>query len=58
MIQETHAICTDHEKCNSEWNSNILFSNDEANSKGVATLIPIELTESYELIETKTDSNC
>ena len=35
----------------------IFFSDGEANSKGVATLIPKELTESFELIEVKHDNN-
>ena len=53
MLQETHAIEIDHEKWSKEWNGTIFFSDGEANSKGVATLIPKEYTESFELIEIK-----
>ena len=57
MLQETHAIKTDQDKWSNEWNGTIVFSNGEANSKGVATLIPKELTDSFELIETKADED-
>ena len=45
MIQEMHAIHTYHEKWTNKWKGRSYFSYREANSKGVATLIPIELTE-------------
>ena len=45
MLQETHALKTDHEKWSTEWNGTIFFSDGEANSKGVATLIPKELAD-------------
>ena len=57
MIQETHSISTDHEKWAKEWSGKIFFSDGESNSKGVATLIPKELTETFELIDIKTDNN-
>ena len=53
MIQETHSIRTDHEKWTKEWNGQIFFSDGEANSKGVAILIPNELAEVFDLIEFK-----
>ena len=55
MIQETHSIRTDHEKWTKEWKGQIFFSDGEANSKGVAILIPNELAETFELIESKKD---
>ena len=58
MIQETHSISIDHEKCKKGWNGEIFFSDGEANSKGVATLIPKELSQSFELIESKRDNSC
>ena len=57
MIQETHSIRTDHEKWTKEWNGQIFFSDGEANSKGVAIIIPNELAEVFELIESKKDDN-
>ena len=57
MIQETHSILTDHDKWASEWDGKIFYSDGEANSKGVATLIPKNLCESCEIIETKSDDN-
>ena len=57
MIQETHSIKTDHGKWQNEWDGKKFFSAGEANSKGVATLIPKELTETFELIEVKNDNN-
>ena len=55
MIQETHSIYTDQEKWTKEGNGQIFFSDVEANSKGIAILIPNELAEVLELIEYKKD---
>ena len=57
MNQETHSISIDHEKWKKKWNGEIFFSDGEANSKGIATLIPKELSESFELIESKRDNS-
>ena len=57
MIQETHSISTDHDKWSKEWDGEIFFSHGEANSKGVATLIPKELANCFEHIETKRDNS-
>ena len=57
MIQETHAISTDHDQWMNEWDGKIFYSDGESNSRGVATLIPKNLLESFELIETKKDNN-
>ena len=57
MIQETHAILTDHEKWTNEWDGKIFYSDGESNSRGVATLIPQHLLESFELIDIKNDNN-
>ena len=39
MIQETHSIRTDHDKWSNEWNGKTFFSDGEASSKEIATLI-------------------
>ena len=57
MLQETHAIMMDHDKWSKEWDGNIFYSDGPSNSRGVATLIPKELINSFELIETKADNN-
>ena len=57
MLQEIHSISTDHQKWEKEWNRKIFFSHGEANNKGVATLIPKELMESFELLEFKSDNS-
>ena len=57
MIQESHSIIIDHDKWAKEWNGLIFFSDGNSNSKGVATLIPQELLEAFELIETKKDDD-
>ena len=57
MLQETHSILTDHNAWAGEWEGKIFYSDGEANSKGVATLIPKNLSESCEIIETKSDNN-
>ena len=53
MIQESHSIIIDLDKWTKEWNGLIFFSDGNSNSKGVATLIPKELLEAFELIDTK-----
>ena len=53
MFQETHTISTDREKWKREWDGPIFFSDGESNCRGVATLIPHKLTNSFEIIETK-----
>ena len=57
MLQETHTISTVHEKWKREWDGPIFFSDGESNSRGVTTLIPKKLTNSFEIIEKKTDNN-
>ena len=57
MLQETHSIETDHIKWKKEWDGEILFSDGESNSKGVATLIPKELLLDFTIIETEKDNN-
>ena len=57
MIQETHSILTDHDKWAKEWNGTIFYSDGEANSRGVATLIPKELSDSCKILEIKKDKN-
>ena len=57
MLQETHAILTDHDKWSKEWEGKFFFSDGQSNSRGVATLIPKELITSFELIDIKADNN-
>ena len=57
MLQETHAIETDHSKWKREWDGEIIFSDGESNSKGVATLIPKELLPHFSIIKTEQDNH-
>ena len=56
MLQETHAITSDHDKWENEWDGKIFYSDGQSNSRGVATLIPQELINNFELLDTKADN--
>ena len=46
MIQETHAILTNHDQWTNDCDGKIFYSDGESNSRGVATLIQKKLLES------------
>ena len=59
VSNDTRNTCNIHGSWRStkEWDWQIFFSNGEANSRGVATLIPKELLQSFEWIEIKNDNS-
>ena len=44
-------------KMTNGWDRKIFYSDGESNRRGVATLIPKKLLESFELIDIKNDNN-
>ena len=56
FLQETHSTISDEKKWETEWGGKIYYSHGEFNSKGVAIMIPDNISN-FSFIEEKKDTN-
>ena len=57
LLQETHSCPSDHNKWSKEWKGDIIFAHGEYNAKGVAILIPDNLTKDINIKNQIIDPN-
>jgi len=56
LLQETHSTIREENKWEQEWGGTIYYSHGEHNAKGVAILIPKELTNNFSFIKGTQDN--